>query len=148
MSVGYQIPKFQQFDRKGNPKHIAHFVETCENAGLRGDQLEKQLVRNLKENAFEWYTDLELEVIDSWKQLEVEFLNHFYNTRCVISMMELTNTKQPKEEPGINCINRWRALSLDCKYKLTKLYVVEMCTQGMHWELYYILQGIKLRMFA
>ncbi|KAA0067357.1 retrotransposon gag protein [Cucumis melo var. makuwa] len=33
MSFAYQPPKFQQFDGKGNPKqHIAHFVETCENA--------------------------------------------------------------------------------------------------------------------
>ncbi|KAA0054593.1 ty3-gypsy retrotransposon protein [Cucumis melo var. makuwa] len=36
MPLGYQPPKFQQFDGKGNPKqHIAHFVETCENAGSR-----------------------------------------------------------------------------------------------------------------
>ncbi|KAA0043518.1 ty3-gypsy retrotransposon protein [Cucumis melo var. makuwa] len=40
MLLGYQPPKFLQFDGKGNPKyHIAHFVETCENAGSRGDQL-------------------------------------------------------------------------------------------------------------
>ena len=40
MSVRYQSPKFQQFDGKGNPnQQIAHFVETCENAGSRGEQL-------------------------------------------------------------------------------------------------------------
>ena len=34
MSNEYQPPKFLQFDGKGNPKqHIAHFVETCKNAG-------------------------------------------------------------------------------------------------------------------
>ncbi|TYK21902.1 retrotransposon gag protein [Cucumis melo var. makuwa] len=67
MPLGYQPPNFQQFDGKGNPKqHIAHFVETCENAGSRADQLVMQFVRSLKENAFEWYTDLEPEVIDSW----------------------------------------------------------------------------------
>ena len=34
MPNGYQPPKFMQFDGKENPKqHIAHFVETCENAG-------------------------------------------------------------------------------------------------------------------
>ncbi|KAA0056741.1 ty3-gypsy retrotransposon protein [Cucumis melo var. makuwa] len=90
MPLGYQPPKFQQFDGKGNPKqHIAHFVETCENAGSRGHQLVRQFVRSLKGNAFEWYTDLEPEVIDSWKQLEIEFLNRFYNTKRVVSMMEL-----------------------------------------------------------
>ncbi|TYJ98562.1 ty3-gypsy retrotransposon protein [Cucumis melo var. makuwa] len=62
MPLGYQPQKFQQFDGKGNPKqHIAHFVETCKNAGSRGDQLVRQFVRSLKGNAFEWYTDLEPE---------------------------------------------------------------------------------------
>ncbi|KAL0433516.1 UNVERIFIED_CONTAM: hypothetical protein Slati_2685900 [Sesamum latifolium] len=32
MPIGYQPPKLQQFDGKGNPKqHIAHFIETCNN---------------------------------------------------------------------------------------------------------------------
>ena len=101
----------------------------------------------MKENAFEWYTDLESEVIDNWEQLENEFLNRFYSTRRTVSMMELTNTRQRKGEPIIDYINGLRALSLDCKDKLTELSVVEMCTQGMHWELLYILQGIKPHTF-
>ncbi|KAL0351033.1 UNVERIFIED_CONTAM: hypothetical protein Sradi_4252500 [Sesamum radiatum] len=49
MPIGYQPPKFQQFDGKGNPKqHVAHFVETCNNAGTYGDHLVKQFVRSLK----------------------------------------------------------------------------------------------------
>ncbi|KAM1122041.1 hypothetical protein TB1_003663 [Malus domestica] len=67
MPRGYQPPKFMQFDGKGNPKqHVAHFVETCNNAGTEGDYLAKQFVRSLKGNAFEWYTDLEPESINSW----------------------------------------------------------------------------------
>ncbi|KAA0049967.1 ty3-gypsy retrotransposon protein [Cucumis melo var. makuwa] len=66
MPLGYQPPKFQQFDGKGKPKqYISHFVETCKNAGSRGDQLVRQFIRSLKGNAFERYTDLEPEVIDS-----------------------------------------------------------------------------------
>ena len=34
-----------------------------------------QFVRSLKGNTFEWYTNLEPEVIDGWEQLETEFLN-------------------------------------------------------------------------
>ncbi|KAL0446314.1 UNVERIFIED_CONTAM: hypothetical protein Slati_1759300 [Sesamum latifolium] len=40
MSMGYQPPKFQQFDGKSNPKqHVAHFVEMCNNARTYGDHL-------------------------------------------------------------------------------------------------------------
>ena len=36
MPNGCQPPKFLQFDGKGNPKqNIAHFVETCGNAGTQ-----------------------------------------------------------------------------------------------------------------
>jgi len=45
MPYGYQPPKFNQFDRRGNPKqHVAHFIETCNNAGTDGDLLVKQFV--------------------------------------------------------------------------------------------------------
>ena len=145
---GYHPSKFQQFDRKGDPKqHVAHFIEACETVGTRGDLLVKEFVRTLKENAFDWYPDLEPESIDSWEQLEREFLNRFYSTRRIISMIELTATKQRKGEPVVNYINCWRALSLDCKDRLTEFSAVEMCTQGMHWGLLYILQGIKPRTF-
>lgn len=101
----------------------------------------------MKGNAFDWYTDLEFESIDNWEQLEGEFLNRFYSTRQIVTMFELTNTKQRKGEPVIDYINRWRAASLDCKDHVTELSAVEMCIQGMHWGLLYILQGIKLRTF-
>ena len=59
MLVGYQPPKFQSFNEKGNPKqHVAHFIETCNNAGTDGELLVKQFVCSLRENAFDWYIDL------------------------------------------------------------------------------------------
>ncbi|KAM2903054.1 hypothetical protein COP2_002911 [Malus domestica] len=132
MTKGYQPPKFMQFDGKGNPKqHVAHFVETCNNAGMEGDYLANQFVRSLKGNAFEWYTDLESESINNWEQLEREFLNRFYSTRRTVSMLKLTSTKQWKNKLVINYINRWRTLSLDCKDRLSKTSSIEMCIQGM-----------------
>lgn len=51
MQTGYQPPKFMQFDKNGNPKqHIAHFVETCNNARTEGDHLVKQFVYPWKGN--------------------------------------------------------------------------------------------------
>jgi len=42
MPHGYQPPKFNQFNGKGNLKQeIAHAVETCSNAGIEGSRLVK-----------------------------------------------------------------------------------------------------------
>ena len=62
-------------------------------------------------------------------------------------MMELTNTKQWKNELVVDYINRWRSLSLDCKDRLSEVLVLEICMQGIHWGLLYILQGIRPRTF-
>ena len=81
MPAVYQPLKFQQFDGKGNPKqYITHFIETCNNAGTDRDLLTKQFVHTLRGNTFDWYTDLEPKSIDSWEQMEREFLNCFYST--------------------------------------------------------------------
>jgi len=91
----------------------------------------KQFVRSLKGLEFDLYIDLASASIDSWGQMKNEFLNHVYSTRRVVSISELTNTKQGDEEPVIDYINRWRALSLKCKDRLPESSAVEMCVQGM-----------------
>ena len=81
MPVGFQPPKFQSFDGKGNPKqHVTHFVETCNNTGIDSDLLVKQFVCSLQGNAFDWCIDLAPEYINSWDQMEREFLSRFYST--------------------------------------------------------------------
>ena len=79
--------------------------------------------------------------------MEQEFLNRFYNIQYTVSMTEMTNIKQWKDEPVLDYINCWHALSLECKDKLSEASIVEMCTQGMARELLYVLQMSKPRTF-
>jgi len=79
--------------------------------------------------------------------MEQEFLNRFYRTQCTVSMTELTNTKQWKDKAVLDYINGWRALSLECKDWLSEASTVEICTQGMAWNLLYALQMSEPRTF-
>ncbi|KAG9458357.1 hypothetical protein H6P81_002865 [Aristolochia fimbriata] len=150
MPTSYHPPKFQQFSGDGNPKqHVAHFIETCNNAGTDGDLLVKQFGRSLKGNAFDWFIELPAESIDSWEQLENEFLSRFYSTKRTVTLVELTNLKQRQGEKVIEYINRWRNLSLNCKEStsLSTQTSIDMCIRGMNWTLVYFLQSRKPRDF-
>ncbi|KAL0379261.1 UNVERIFIED_CONTAM: hypothetical protein Sradi_3231600 [Sesamum radiatum] len=145
----YQPPKFQQFNGHGDPRqHIAHFVETCNNAGTDGDLLVKQFVLFLKDAAFDWYIDLEANSIDSWDDLQNKFFSRFYSVGRTVSMIEIANQHQGKDEPVLDYINNWGNLSLNCKDTLSEISAVELCIQGMRWELCYILQAIKSKTFG
>ena len=85
---------------------MAHFIETCNNAGTDDDLIVKQFVRTLKGITFDCCTDPEPKFIDSWGQMEQEFLNRFYCAKRTVSMSELTNTKQWKDKPVLDYINR------------------------------------------
>ncbi|RVX05212.1 Retrovirus-related Pol polyprotein from transposon RE1 [Vitis vinifera] len=98
---------------------MLHLLSMMHHIRIDGDLLVKQFIRYLRGNAFDWYIDLAPECIDSWDQMEHEFLN------VSIALDEL----------------------LDCKDRLSEVSAVEMCIQGMHWGLLYILQGIRPRTF-
>ena len=83
-----------------------NFIEIRNTAGTYGDYLVKVFIRSLGENVFDWYTNLEPKSIDSWERLEQQLLNHFYNTRRVISMLELTKARQGEHELVVDFINR------------------------------------------
>ncbi|KAL0386109.1 UNVERIFIED_CONTAM: hypothetical protein Sradi_3005200 [Sesamum radiatum] len=86
MPIRYQPPELRQFDEKSNPRqHIAYFIESCNNVGTDGDLLVKKFVQSLKGNAFDWYIDLEPELIDGWDEMKKKFLSCFYSTRRTIT---------------------------------------------------------------
>ena len=65
--------------------------------GTYGDLHVKNCVHSLKENVFDKY-DMETESIDCWEKLENQCLNPVYSNPRTTIIMELTNTKQRKDE--------------------------------------------------
>ena len=61
--------------------------------------------------------------------------------------MKLTKARQGEDELVVDFINHWRSLSLNCKDCLGEPFSIEMCIQGMNWDLHYILQGLKPNKF-
>jgi len=104
-------------------------------------------VRSLKGVAFDWYAYIAFASIDSWEQMQNEFLNCFHSSRRIVNISELTKTKQFDKEPLIDYINPWRALSLKCKDHLSKSSAIEMCAQGTDWDILYPLQVNKPKTF-
>lgn len=62
-----------------------------------------KFIRSLKGNAFDQYTDLKAGTINTWEQLEQEFLNQFYSTRHVLSMRSHKHSLMA-EEPMIDLL--------------------------------------------
>jgi len=79
--------------------------------------------------------------------MKSKILNRFYSTSCVISIIELTNIRQWNNKLVVDYINRWRALSLECKDQLSEALAVEMCSQEMDWDILYALQVNKPKTF-
>ncbi|GAV75393.1 LOW QUALITY PROTEIN: hypothetical protein CFOL_v3_18872, partial [Cephalotus follicularis] len=72
MPLGYQPPKFQQFDGTMSQKqHVAHFIETCNKVGTFGDSMVKQFVRSIKElaNTKQQKDELVVDYIERWRNL-------------------------------------------------------------------------------
>jgi len=71
--------------------------------------------------------------------MENEFLNYFHTTRRIVSISELTNTKQWDKEPVIAYISRSRVLSSKCMDHFPESSTIEMCAWGMDWDILYAL---------
>lgn len=55
-------------------------------------------------------------------------------------MIEIENVHQRNDEQVIDFIYCWRSLSLNCEDRLSETSGIEICIQGMHGDLCYILQ--------
>ncbi|KAH7691876.1 Retrotransposon gag domain-containing protein [Dioscorea alata] len=112
---GYNVPKFKQFNGLGNPdQHLAHFITAC------GDTSNNPLTSV----AFEWYANLQSESIQTWQQMKDSFRVRFGGVTDKITIADLANTRQNKDEKVIDYVMRWRNLSIKCEQPLDQVQAV------------------------
>lgn len=148
MPLGYQPPEFYNLmERKYKTtcSTLCRDMQQCWHGGC--DLLIKQFVCSLKKIAFDWLYGLKAKSIENWDHIEGKFLNRFYCTRRVGQHEWAKNTRKWEDEPVVEYICRWCALSFECKDRISEAFVVEMRINDMSWDLIYIFKGIKPRSF-
>ncbi|XP_039130899.1 uncharacterized protein LOC120267304 [Dioscorea cayenensis subsp. rotundata] len=104
---GYNVPKFKQFNGLGNPdQHLAHFITACGDISNNPSLLLRQFAASLTGVAFEWYTNLQLESIQTWQQMKESFRARFGRVTDKITIADLANTMQNKDEKVIDYVMR------------------------------------------
>ena len=122
---GYSVPKFKQFNGLGNPdQHLAHFVTACGDTSNNPSLLLRQFAGSLTGVAFEWYANLHPESIQTWPQMKDAFRVRFGGVSDKITIADLANTRQNKDEKVIDYVMRWRNLSIKCEQPLDQIQAV------------------------
>lgn len=65
----------------------------------------------------------------------------------IVRMIELSHTKQWKDEHVVNHINKRRSLNMNCRELLYHKSAIDIYIQGMQWNLQYILKGFQSNTF-
>lgn len=142
----FKQPNLQSYDGKGSPQqHLCHFkVLTADNDALKI----RLFISTLKETAFDWYQMLPEGSINSWKDMEERFLNHFFEEDDSVTTARLCSTKQGEKESASAFIKRWRALSVKCPENLSQESLTDMCRTNLHTKLRAKMVGARPKTLA
>lgn len=91
--------------------HLAHFLFAHSDTVHNGSLMLWQFVLSLKGVASDWYSRLAPALIPDWQMMKQAFLTHFYNARRCVSLRELNEIDQGRDEPAAEFINRLHVLN-------------------------------------
>jgi hypothetical protein len=118
---GFQVPdlaKFMGDDAKTTYEHIGQFLAQVNNVGITDVHKIRMFPLSLTRAAFNWFTSLPPNSIDSWVSLEQKFHDYFYNREVELRLSDLTSLRQKYTETVFNYLRRFREVRNRC-YNLT-----------------------------
>ena len=91
--------------------------------------------------AFDWFRSLPPGSINSWIDLETQFLSYFYEDDTEVTMDKLLSIMQRKEESILDYIERFKNLSLMCPTGMPLPMLLQTCRHNF-------LDQVEIRMGA
>jgi hypothetical protein len=112
------LAKFMGDDAKTTYEHIGQFLAQVNDVGITDVHKIRMFPLSLTGAAFNWFTSLPPNSIDSWVSLEQKFHDYFYNGEVELRLSDLTSLRQ-KYTKTISDYLRWfREVRNQC-YNLT-----------------------------
>ncbi|XP_062213734.1 uncharacterized protein LOC133914699 [Phragmites australis] len=134
--AGWHPPKFRLFDGTGDAtEHLVYFESVCGDTANNPSLLLRQFSASLTGAAFHWYSRLPAGSVPSWVAMKELFKSHFITMRKDISILELSQIKQRRDERIEDYIVRFRNNYVRLAREMHPEDAVQMCIHGMlqHW---------------
>ncbi|XP_070029962.1 uncharacterized protein [Nicotiana sylvestris] len=110
LPAGFKMPKFDLYDRHGDPvAHLRGFCSKMRGAGGRDKLLMAYFSQSLSGSALEWYTQQDHGRLYTWDDLAQAFACHFqYNLEIIPDRLSLTKIEKKPGESFREYGFRWR----------------------------------------
>jgi hypothetical protein len=118
---GFWVPDLAKFtgdDAKTTYEHIGQFLAQVNDVGITDVQKIRMFPLSLTGTAFNWFTSLPPNSIDSWVSFEQKFHDYFYNREVELRLPDLTSLRQKYTETISDYLRWFREVRNRC-YILT-----------------------------
>jgi hypothetical protein len=105
-------------DAKTTYEHIGKFLAQVNDVGITDMHKIRMFPLSLTGVAFNWFTSLPPNSIDSWVSLEQKFHDYFYNGEVELRLSDLTSLRQKYTETDADYLRWFREVRNRC-YNLT-----------------------------
>ena len=116
-------------------ERIGCFIVQCGHIRNNEDLRISLFPNSLTGIAFTWYTNLPVNLVYTWQEIEEIFYSQFYRTEPEVSMVNLSWLHQLSNKPVDDYIRCFRKMKFRCKVLIPKIEFIKMATRGMNYEL-------------
>jgi hypothetical protein len=112
------LAKFTSDDTKTTYEHIGRFLAQVNDVGITDVHKIRMFTLSLTGAAFNWFTSLPPNSIDSWVSMEQKFHDYFYNGEAELRLSDFTSLRQKYTKTISDYLRQYREVRNRC-YNLT-----------------------------